>query len=74
LNDVEKYKYRCLVREVIKMRIRDRDEAYKFLAGWVRPNGSWQKGWNELHPSSTLEQDIKQQWKLGNRGEHGDWK
>ena len=56
------------------MRIRDRDEAHKFLAGWVRPNGSWAKGWNELHPSSALESDIKQQWKLGNRGEDGDWK
>lgn len=56
------------------MRIRDRDEAYKFLAGWVRDDGSWAKGWNERHPSSTLEQDIKQQWKLGNRGEHGDWR
>lgn len=74
MNDVEQHKYRCLVRNVIKMRIRDRDEAYKFLAGWVRPNGGWQKGWNELHPGSTLESDVKQQWKLGNRGEDGDWK
>lgn len=56
------------------MRIRDRDEAYKFLVGWVRPDGGWQKGWNELHPRSTLESDVKQQWKLGNRGEDGDWK
>jgi len=74
LNDIERYKYECLVREVIRMRIRSRDEAYKFLAGWVRPDGSWAKGWNELHPRSTLESDVKKQWKLGNRGEHGDWK
>jgi hypothetical protein len=74
LNDVEQHKYRCLVRAVIKMRVRDRDEAYKFLVGWVRPDGSWAKGWNELHPGSTLESDVKQQWKLGNRGEDGDWK
>lgn len=56
------------------MRLRSRDEAYRFLSGWIKPDGRWQKGWNELHPGSKLEADVKQQWKLGNRGENGDWK
>jgi len=56
------------------MRIRSRDEAYKFLSGWARDDGSWQKGWNALHPESKLESDVKEQWRRGNRGEHGDWK
>jgi hypothetical protein len=74
LIDVERYKYECLVREVIQMRIRSRDEAHKFLFGWTKPDGKWQSGWNQLHPNSKLEADVREQWKLGNRGQHGDWK
>ena len=74
MNDIEKYKYECLVREVIRMRIRSRDEAYRFLSGWTKPDGRWQQGWNQQHPESKLEDDVKRQWKAGNRGDYGDWK
>ena len=68
------YMYRCLVREVIKMRVKDRDGAHRWLRGYSDSAGRWKKGWNDLHPESTLEEDIRQQWILGNRGNTGEWK
>ena len=66
--------YRCLVREVIKMRIKSRDGAYRWLNGYVNSSGRYQKGWNELHPESNLEKDVREQWIKGNRGKDGEWK
>ena len=66
--------YRCLVREVIKMRIKDRDGAYRWLRGYSDHTGRWKKGWNELHPESNLEKDVRDQWIKGNRGNTGEWK
>lgn len=56
------------------MRIRSRDEAHRFLSGWTGADGKWNKGWNEQHPGSKLEADVKEQWRRGNRGEEGDWR
>jgi hypothetical protein len=70
----ERYKYQCLVRHVIKMRIHNRDGAYKWLNGYTDSYGKYKKGWNELHPDSTLEKDVRAEWALGNRGEFGNWK
>ena len=66
--------YRCLVREVIKMRIKDRGGAYSWLHGHVDHTGRRHKGWNELHPESNLEKDVRDQWTKGNRGNLGEWK
>ena len=66
--------YRCLVREVIKMRVKDRDGAYRWLRGYSDNTGRWKKGWNELHPESKLEDDVRDQWSKGNRGNEGEWK
>ena len=66
--------YRCLVREIIKMRIKNRDGAHRWLNGQYDDGGRWKKGWNELHPESSLEKDIKNQWSRGNRGNTGEWK
>ena len=68
------YMYRCLVRTVIQMRIKNRDSAYRWLNGYVNSSGRYQKGWNELHPESNLEKDVREQWAKGNRGNHGEWK
>jgi hypothetical protein len=59
----EEFKHQCLVRHAIKVRIKDRNEGYAFL-----------RRWQEKHPTSTLEQDVKKQWRLGNRGVHMDWR
>jgi len=69
-----KHMHRCLVREVIKMRVKDRDSAYRWLNGCYDNSGRWKKGWNELHPESNLEKDVRDQWVKGNRGNEGEWK
>jgi len=45
------------------MRIEDRDKAYEFL-----------RMWEKNHDSQKLRNEVANQWKLGNRGEKGDWK
>ena len=59
----DKERHQCLVRWVIRMRIKDRDHAHK-----------WLQGWNEKHPSSILEKDVIDQWSKGNQGKEGEWK
>ena len=70
----DEHRHRCLVREIIKMRIKNRDSAYRWLNGYVDHLGKRHKGWNELHPNSQLEADVRDQWSKGNRGTHGEWK
>ena len=66
--------YRCLVRTVITMRLKDRDGAYRWLRGYSDSTGRWKKGWNDIHPESNLEKDVRDQWSKGNRGNTGEWK
>ena len=66
--------YRCLVRWVIKTRTQDRDSAHRWFTGYRDDMGKWHKGWNDLHPESNLEQDVREQWAKGNRGNYGEWK
>jgi len=70
----EEHKYRCLVRWVIKYRMENRDAAHKWLRGGVDEKNIYRKGWMEVRPDSPLEKDVINQWKLGNRGEYGEWK
>ena len=56
------------------MRMIDRQQAYVWLNGGIDKTGKRFKGWNELHPESILERDIREQWAKGNRGEDGEWK
>ena len=58
----DKYRHQCMVRHVLKMREKDRNEALVFLARW-----------DEKHPGSILSRDVKTQWARGNRGVHGTW-
>lgn len=55
--------WQCLVREVIRMRIKDRDKAHEFL-----------RMWEKNHDDYELRAVVKTQWEHGNRGEKGDWK
>jgi hypothetical protein len=70
----EEFKYQCLVREVIRMRIADRAKAWRWLKGYFGEDGKWVKGWNDLHPESNLLKDVIDQWNKGNRGNQGDWR
>lgn len=45
------------------MRLKDRNKAINFIRDFMK-----------LHPESKLETDVVDQWKLGNRGEIGEWK
>jgi hypothetical protein len=70
----DELRHRCLVRWVIKKRLQDRDGAYRWLNGYRDNMGQYKKGWNELHPKSILEADVRDQWTKGNRGNEGEWK
>jgi hypothetical protein len=70
----DEFRHRCLVRQVLRWRVTDRQYAHQFLNGWVEKDGRWVPGWNERHPKSILERDVRDQWKKGNRGENGEWK
>ena len=61
-NESKEFLYQCLVRDVIKKRIADRDKAFEFLGRW------------EIHhPNSKLREDVHYQWQRGNRGKEGEW-
>ena len=61
-NMSQEFLYQCLVRDVIKKRIADRDKAFEFLGRW------------EIHhPNSKLREDVLYQWQRGNRGKEGEW-
>jgi hypothetical protein len=59
----EEYRHQCLVRYVIRWRIKNRTEALKFL-----------NDWEKKHKDKRLEEDVRRQWFRGNRGKHNDWR
>lgn len=59
----EEYRHQCLVRYIIRMRIKNRTEAMEFL-----------KKWEKSKKDTKLEQDVRTQWARGNRGQHNDWR
>jgi hypothetical protein len=59
----EEYRHQCLVRYVIRWRIKNRNEALAFISRWM-----------EKRPNDLLERDVYREWKLGNRGVHDDWR
>ena len=59
----EEYRHQCLVRYVIRWRIKNRKEALKFLADWEKK-----------HKDKRLDEDVRRQWFRGNRGKHNDWR
>lgn len=58
----EEFRHQCLVRHIIKLRLKDRDKAMKFLETWEKNKGN------------KLRLDVIEQWNLGNRGDHMDWR
>ena len=58
----KEYLYQCLVRDVIKKRIANRDTAFEFMSKWEMK-----------HDKSTLREDVMKQWTKGNRGKKGEW-
>ena len=69
----DEHRHRCLVRYILRWRVKDRDAVHKWLNGYTDENGRWKKGWNELHKDSILERDVRKQWSLKNFGENDEW-
>ena len=65
--DIEEHKHRCLVRSIILRRLKDRDKAHQDLYG---DDKRW-PGYKEKNPQ--VLKDVLNQWKLGNRGNPGEW-
>jgi hypothetical protein len=59
----EEYRHQCLVRYVIRWRLKNRTEALKFL-----------NDWEKKHKNKRLDEDVRRQWFRGNRGKHNDWR
>lgn len=57
------YRHQCLVRWVLRKRVSDADGARE-----------WLDKWDEKHRGSRLREDVIAEWKLGNRGQHLDWR
>lgn len=64
--DVLEHRHQCEVRQVLAWRTEDRDKAMKYLALVRQKRG--------YDVATKLEQDCKDQWAKGNRGEKGDWR
>lgn len=63
----EAYRHQCEVRTCIKMSVEyGRQVLREHLEGCLAKRG--QKA------TDVLKKDIAEQWRLGNRGEHNDWR
>ncbi len=62
----EEYRHQCEVRLVLRKRIEDRNEAFKYLGKVKEKRGDEAAG--------KLERDVRDQWSKGNRGEEASWK
>lgn len=59
----EEFRHQCEVRMVIRWRMEDRDRALRYLEGVKQKRGD-----------DKLERDVREQWKMGNRGKENEWK
>jgi hypothetical protein len=63
----EEHRHRCEVREWLR---RGKDKDAEWLTGLIKGIAA-KRG---KPAAERLWRDIRQQWKLGNRGEFGDWR
>ena len=64
----EEYRHQCQVRSIIQLRLKNREQALIELNG----DGNKWPGWKVKNPQ--VYNDVMKQWRLGNRGEKGDWR
>ena len=62
----EEYRHQCEVRGVLKRRVADRLNALEYLNLVDEKRGK--------KAGDRLRNDVMTQWRLGNRGEHLDWR
>lgn len=63
----EEHRHRCQVRWLIKLRLEDREKALVEING----DGKRWPGFKVKNPR--LVEDVMKQWRLGNRGNPGEW-
>lgn len=63
--ELMRHRHRSEVRHVLKLRTEDRNKALEYLK-LVKEK--------RKEKAKKLEDDCKEQWSLGNRGEKGDWR
>jgi len=63
MND-EQHRHQCEVRYVLKLRVENRNKALEYLK-LVKEK--------RKEKAKQLEDDCKEQWSRGNRGEKGEW-
>jgi len=66
IHAVEDHRHRCEVSEVLRWRVEDRNKAVSYFSLVRKKRGDV--------VATKLEQDCKNQWAKGNRGQRGDWK
>lgn len=62
----EEFRHQCEVRTIIRWRMEDRDRALRYLDGVKQRRGE--------KAGERLDRDVREQWKLGNRGKENEWK
>ena len=62
--DLETERHRCEVRQVLRWRVEDRNKALEYLK-LVREK--------RKEKAKQLEDDCREQWSRGNKGEKGEW-
>lgn len=65
MDDIERKRHQCEVRQVLKWRTEDRNKAIEYLSIVRIKRGD--------RTAQLLEKDCREQWTLGNRGDEGVW-
>lgn len=62
----EEERHRCEVRHILKIRLNDRQRMIDYLDAVKKERGE--------KSAQKLENDAREQWNRGNRGNHGEWR
>lgn len=66
MQDTEKYRHQCEVRQVLRWTVADKSAGKRYVQSIERVRGK--------DAADTLRKDLIAQWKAGNRGAPGDWR
>ena len=67
MDSSEQHRHRCEVRAVLRWRVTEGSD-------WVKAWLDDLPAWRSKAAAEQLRADVLEQWRLGNRGEPGDWR
>lgn len=74
----DEHRHRCEVRALLRMRqLEGREWVRAWLYGSTGPDGKRVRGVADIRGQAAADRlaaDAAEQWRLGNRGERGDWR